>query len=330
MENLQNKEKILVIVGPTAVGKSALGVEIARKLGGEIISADSRQVYRGLDVGTGKITKREMRGVPHHLLDVASPKKQFSVAEYQTLAQKKIADILARGKLPIFCGGTGLYVDAALGRVAFPEVPPNLALREKFAEKSAPELFALLQRVAPERTRTIDPHNPRRLVRAIEIALWQNSLSGHVLEKLLSATARKRANFLARKFVSSEKHAPKKSFAEKTIWLGLTLPPNELKKRIIRRLFARIRKYKMINEARRLHKQGLSWKRMEELGLEYRYLSRYLRGRMTKKEMIETLQTEIWRYAKRQFVWFKRNTKIHWFAPSQKKEIFGMLTEMGL
>ena len=303
MENLHKKEKILVIVGPTAVGKSALAVEIARQFGGEIISADSRQVYRGLDVGTGKITKREMRGIPHHLIDVTRPKKQFSVAEYQTLAQDKITDILARGKLPVICGGTGLYVDAVLGRIVFPEVPPNLALREELAEKSAQELFALLQKVAPERARMIDRYNPRRLVRAIEITMGQNSS----------------------KYPCSARCTPKKSFAY--YWIGLTLPPNKLKKEIIRRLFARIRKYKMINEARKLHKQGLSWKRMEELGLEYRYLSRYLRGRMTKNEMIKKLETEIWRYAKRQMTWFKRNKEIKWFAPSQKQEIFAMLKD---
>ncbi len=288
-------QKVLVIVGPTATGKSALAVEIARKFDGEIISADSRQVYRGLDVGTGKIIKKEMRGIPHHLLDVASPKKQFSVAEYQTLAQNKIADILARGKLPIICGGTGLYVDAALGRAVFPEVPPNPALRAKLEQKSPEALFAMLQEIAPERARTIDRHNPRRLVRALEIA-----------------SAGSNNNISIRPY-------------DNVLWLGLTLPLDILKRKIHTRLLTRINKQDMISETRRLHAKGLSWKRMEALGLEYRYLSRYLRGRITKEEMTAKLQTEIYRYARRQMTWFKRNKEIRWFAPSQKKEIFATI-----
>ncbi|OHA19377.1 MAG: tRNA (adenosine(37)-N6)-dimethylallyltransferase MiaA [Candidatus Taylorbacteria bacterium RIFCSPHIGHO2_02_FULL_47_18] len=326
MRSERKKKKIIVVVGPTASGKSALAVTLARKFCGEVISADSRQVYKGLNVGTGKITKKEMRRVPHHLLDVAYPKKQFTAADYEKLARAKISEIFARGRLPIICGGTGHYIDAALGRVQIPDVPPNPALRKKLEKKSAPELFALLKTLNKHRAETIDSHNPRRLVRAIEIALADADKS------VLSASGGPPHS------IRIEWPRPHPSFSERlafvrslnVVWLGITLPPAELKKKISMRLFARIRRYKMIEEARRLHKRGLSWKRMESLGLEYRYLSRYLRGYMTKVEMIEKLQTEIYLYAKRQMTWFKRNKEIQWFLPSQKKQIFDMLEHEGL
>ncbi len=290
-----------MIVGPTAVGKSALAVRLARRFNGEVISADSRQVYRSLNIGTGKINKKEMHGIPHHLLDVASPRKQFSVAEYQTLAHEKISAIFSRGRVPIICGGTGLYVDAALGRITIPNVPPNHALRKKLEKKSAKGLFALLTRLDPHRAEKIDRQNPRRLIRAIEIAQALGSVPppqhSHILQNVRI--------------------------------IGLTLPPEKLKEKITIRLFARIRE-DMINEVRRLHNAGMSWKRLDELGLEYRLVSRYLRGLMTKAEMLKKLQTEIWRYAKRQMQWFRRNKEIRWFNPSQKTEIYAMLKYKGL
>ncbi|TSC57665.1 MAG: tRNA dimethylallyltransferase [Parcubacteria group bacterium Greene0416_79] len=286
-------ERIVVILGPTTVGKSALAVRLARRFRGEIISADSRQVYRGLDIGTGKMTKRERRGVPNHLLDVASPAQQFSVAKFQELARKKIKEIAARGKLPIVAGGSGLYINAILGILTLPAVHPNPTLRAKLARKSTEELFALLARMDPRRARRIDPKNPRRLIRAIEIA-----------EELGSVPPLR--------YSISPKFRP--------IWIGLTLPPETLKKKIVIRLFARMGEG-MEREVRRLHEKGLSWRRMEALGLEYRYVSRYLRGLLTKEAMIERLQTEIWRYAKRQMTWFRRNARIKWFRPNEHAAI---------
>ena len=159
------KAKILAIVGPTASGKSALAVHLAKKFGGEIISADSRQIYKGLDIGTGKITKKEMRGVRHHMLDVADSRKQFSVAEYKKLAEEKISKI----KFPIIVGGTGFYIDALTGRANFPNVPPNKGLRKKLSQKSVIELFKILKKKDPRRAETVDRHNKVRLVRALEI-----------------------------------------------------------------------------------------------------------------------------------------------------------------
>ena len=162
-------KKVIVILGQTATGKSCLAVKIAKKIKGEIISADSRQVYRGLDIGTGKITKKEMQGIPHYLLDVVSPKHKFSVAEYQKLAEEKIKEILAKDKTPIICGGTGFYVDAITKGTIFPKVPPSVKLRKKLEKKSTAELLKILKKIDKKRAETIDPKNKVRLVRAIEI-----------------------------------------------------------------------------------------------------------------------------------------------------------------
>lgn len=161
---------ILVILGPTASGKSDLAVQLAKQLNGEVVSADSRQVYKKLNIGTGKITKKEMRGVPHHLLDVVHFNRKFSAADYKKHGEKAIEKILKKGKLPIICGGTGLYIDTLLGAVSLPEVAPDLKLRKTLETKSTEELFTLLKKLDPKRAETIDAHNPRRLVRAIEIA----------------------------------------------------------------------------------------------------------------------------------------------------------------
>jgi tRNA dimethylallyltransferase len=274
-------QKVIAIVGPTASGKSSLGVFLAERLEGEIISADSRQVYKGLDIGTGKITKKETNGVPHHLLDVANPKRQFSVDDFVKLANKASSGILQNKRIPIVVGGTGLYVDALLGRVTYPNVPPNEKLRIRLEKKSVEELFAMLKKLNPQRTKTIEPHHKRRLIRAIEIAKYPGKL----------AVA-----------------AP---LEYKVLWLGLNPGAEKLKKNIHIRLFSRIREG-MIAEATKLHKAGLSYKRMEELGLEYRYLARLLQNKITKAEFLVELEREINKYAKRQMRWFKRNKDIVW------------------
>src|SRR3989344_8669425 len=170
--------KVVVILGPTATGKSALAVKLAKKLarhkwggfnGAEIISADSRQIYKGLDIGTGKITEKEMAGVPHHLLDVVTPKRRFTVVEYQTLAREKIAEIFSRGHLPIICGGTGFYISALVDGTVLPDVPPNPKLRAHLKKETSETLFNMLLKLDPRRAKTIDPKNSRRLIRAIEI-----------------------------------------------------------------------------------------------------------------------------------------------------------------
>ncbi|MBI5799025.1 MAG: tRNA (adenosine(37)-N6)-dimethylallyltransferase MiaA [Candidatus Yonathbacteria bacterium] len=283
---MQKKEKIIAVVGPTASGKSALAVEIARLVGGEIISADSRQVYTGLDIGTGKVTKREMKNVPHHLLDIMNPKHTMTVVQYELLATTAIKDILKRGKVPIICGGTGFYIGAVLTNDSFPLVTPNLGLRKKLEKLPVEELFKKLQKLDPVRAKNIDAQNPRRIIRAIEVA--------EVLGSVPARTAHQ------------ERYD--------TLYIGLTLPKEELGARITARLLARMRRG-MVAEARHLHNTGLSWKRMESLGLEYRFLARFLQNNISKEKMIELLEIVIRQYAKRQMVWFKRNKKIIWLDP---------------
>ena len=273
-------KKILVIVGPTASGKSDLAVRLARKLKGEIISADSRQVYKGLDVGSGKITRDEMKGVPHHLIDVADPKKTFTAAQFKKMAEEELRYIEGRGRLPIVVGGTGFYIDALTGAARLPEVPPNKKLREKLSTKTNDALFRELAKKDPRRAKTIDPNNKVRLIRALEIVA---ALGKVPVEK---SVADARFQFIG-------------------------LNPPDLDLRIRKRLRKRLPA--MIEEAKRLRKHGLSYKRMEELGLEYRYLARHLKGKMSKEEMVAQLETAIRHYAKRQMTWFKRNKKITWY-----------------
>ncbi len=291
---------MVVILGPTSSGKSDLAVELARKFGGEVISADSRQVYKGLNIGTGKITKKEMKGVKHHLLDVADPRKKFTAADFVRATNVTAVKIVAKGKIPIVCGGTGFYIDALLGDKQIPEVRPNLKLRKGLEKKSVEELFKILQKLDPERARNIDAKNPRRLVRAIEIC--------EALGKVPRAESRS-TNYEVCK-------------------IGIKIDEKELKERINKRLEKRL-KQGMIREAQNLHKKGLSYKRMRELGLEYRALADFLSRRLqsasqpkasgqkkiSKDEMLDRLQSEIWHYAKRQMTWFKRDKNIIWLPP---------------
>jgi tRNA dimethylallyltransferase len=272
--------KVVCIVGPTAVGKSDFAVNYALQNNGEIISADSRQVYIGLDIGTGKITKEEMKGIPHHMLDVISPKENFNVAMYKEMAEKLIEEIHNRGKLPIICGGTGFYIDALLNDITYPNVPHNEKLREELDQKSSVELFEILKSLDEEYANNLnnsERNNNFRLIRSIEII------------KELG------------KIPEIKKNESKYNIE----WIKLSLPNEELRKRIHDRLIKRI-DAGMIDEVKNLNGNGLSYQRMEELGLEYRYISRYLKGLISKEEMIIKLETEIWRYAKRQILWFSR------------------------
>lgn len=276
--------KVIAVVGQTASGKSSLGIYLAQKLRGEVISADSRQVYKGLDIGTGKVTKKEMAGVPHHLLSVVSPTKQFTVDAFVKKSERALDLIYQVKKIPIVVGGTGLYTDILLGRMSYARVVPNATLRAQLEQRTTEQLFRQLQKLDPARAKTIEPRHKRRIIRAIEIA------------KTIG------------------KNPPQKPEQKyEVLWLGLSLPPAKLQKNIHIRLFSRIR-VGMIAEAKRLHKAGLSYKRMEELGLEYRYLARLLQGTLTQQEFEQQLEREINRYAKRQARWFKRNKDITWVS----------------
>jgi len=279
-------QQLIVIAGPTASGKTGLAIRLARKFNGEVISADSRQVYTGLDLGTGKVTKKETLGVPHHLLNVASPSRQFTAVQFQKLARKKLMEIWKRGRLPIICGGTGLYIDALVYNRQFPAVRPDPKLRRKLSKKSAAQLFKILKKMDPERAKTIDPQNPRRLVRALEIL--------YATKKPITPLSEKSSAYAA-------------------LWLGLNPAREKLRRNIHKRLLSRFRQG-MIAEVKRLKERGVSSKRLEALGLEYRYINRYLERKMTREQLVKELEHAIWQYAKRQMTWFRRNSEIHWIA----------------
>ena len=286
---MKDLPKILVILGPTASGKSDLAVKLAKKFSGEVISADSRQVYKGLDIGSGKITKKEMLGVPHYLLDVMSPKKIFSVAQYKKLADKVIKNILKRGKLPIICGGTGFYIDSVTQNIILPEVKPNNELRKKLEKMSLEKLQTKLTKFDPERAKKIDLKNKVRLIRAIEIATALGS-------------------------VPKIKVNPE----YETLYIGLNWQKDKLAERILKRLKKRM-KEGMVEEVESLHKDGLSWKRLESLGLEYKNLALYLQKKISEKELLKNIYVESIQYSNRQMTWFKRNKDIHWLEPEKSK-----------
>jgi len=277
--------KIIVILGPTASGKSDLAIKLAKKFDGEIISADSRQIYRGMDLGTGKIAKAEQRLVKHHMLDIISPKTNFSVAQFKKKAEKIIEDILKRNKLPIICGGTGFWTSAVVDNKTFPEVKPNFKLREKLGKLSTENLYKKLQKLDLERAKNIDAKNKVRLIRAIEIC------------KELGSVPNTKYNILDIKY--------------QFLQIGIDIPKEKLHKNIKLRLEKRWRSG-MIKEVERLHKDGVSWKRLEMFGLEYRYISQFLQNKISKTEMKEKLFQESKNYAKRQMTWFKKDKRINW------------------
>lgn len=283
--------KLLIVCGPTATGKSDLAVELALAFNGEVISADSRQVYKGLDIGAGKITAKEMKGIPHHLLDVIDPKKTYTVERFRTDGKKAIDEILGRGKFPIICGGTGFYIDALVFDEEFPAVPPNPKLRAALAKKTPAALMKMIAKLDPKRAKSLDTHNKVRIIRAIEIA------------KALGEVPK-----------------VKRKTRYETLCIGLTTDRETLRKRIHDRLLKRI-DAGMIGEIKKLRKKGVSWKRLHSFGLEYRHVALFLQKKVTKEEMLERLEIEIAQFAKRQMTWFKRNEKIEWFDPKDTKKV---------
>ncbi len=298
--------KLIVILGPTASGKSALGVQLALRLrsgqakkkfgihGAEIISADSRQVYKGLDIGSGKITKREMKGIPHHLLNVASPKRRFTVSQYRRLAMKAMASITRRRKLPILVGGSPLYIYALTDGWVIPEVRPNAKLRKQLERLTIAQLLRKLQKLDPHRAKTIEQKNKRRLIRALEIVISTG------------------------KPVPSLKYDP---LPYPVLFLGISRSHSALQKRIKSR-FLDILKRGFLSEIKDLRKQGLSWNRIENFGLEYRQASQYLQGNISKQEMIEQAIRATEDFARRQMTWFKKDQRIRWIEGIREAESF--------
>ena len=275
--------KLIVILGTTACGKSGLGVALAKRVGGEIVSADSRQVYRGLDLGTGKVTAEEMDGMPHHLLDVVEPNESYSVAQFQRDAYEAIDGILSRGKVPILVGGTGLYVRSVTEGYTFRDARPDPALRAELEEKSADELYALFREKTGRTLSGGEEKNHQRLVRT--------------LEKLLSGEE-----------LSDAPRSPR----YQCLLLGVNYPREVVCRRIDERLHRRI-DAGMIDEVARLREAGATDAFLDALGLEYRYILRYLTGEIPSLDALaDELGRAIKRFAKRQVVWFKKDRDVLW------------------
>ena len=284
--------KLITILGPTASGKSELAIKLAKKFNGEIVSADSRQVYKSLDIGTGKVTKKEMKGIPHHLLDVASPKRRFTVAQYRKLALKAINKIQKKNKIPILCGGTGFYIQAVVNGIIIPEVKPDWRLRSNLNKFPVEELYKILKKLDPRRAKTIEKKNPRRLIRAIEIV------------------------------IKTKKPVPpfkKQPLPYPVLIIGIKKSLEELKK-IIEKRFLKWLRQGLIKEVKNLKKSGLSWKKIEDFGIHYRVIAQYLQNKINYKEMIENSLKELRNYAKRQMTWFKRDKRIIWVKNYKEAE----------
>ena len=282
---------LIVILGPTASGKTRLAARLAAGISAELISADSRQVYRGMDIGTGKDLAEYVvdgKPVPYHLIDVAEPGHLFSVFEFQQRFYECFREITRRGRMPLVVGGTGLYIESILREYRMLPVPENASLREELVRQGMEELAARLLRLNPTLHNTTDLTGRERLIRAIEIA------------------------------EHSSKHLSKEGMERPDIMplvIGVRWDRTVLRERITKRLKERLEQG-MIEEVQRLHDSGIPWERLDEMGLEYRYVSLFLQGKLTYEEMFKTLNIRIHQFAKRQETWFRgmerRGIKIHW------------------
>lgn len=273
--------KLIVISGPTACGKSSLGVTLAQQFHGEIVSADSRQIYRGLDLGTGKITTQEMEGVPHHLLDIIDPNQSYSVAQFQQDAVTAIHQIIARGKVPFLVGGTGLYIRAVVEGFSFSDSTPDPTLRAQLERRTAQELYQTFQELTGLTLNESEQWNHQRLIRGVE--------------KAMAGT------------YGETPSAPLFGVLQ----LGVSFPRETICQRIDQRLLLRIEQG-MIEEVATLRAQGATDEFLEGLGLEYRYIRRYLDGELpTQEALVDELGRAIKRFAKRQTQWFSKDN-IHW------------------
>jgi tRNA dimethylallyltransferase len=275
---------LLVVLGPTASGKTRLGVQLAKALGGEVISADSRQVYRGMDIGTGK-DLAEYGDIPHHLIDIVNPGDEFSLFEFQSLFFEVFAAVRERGNLPVLVGGTGMYLQAVLQGYRLVETPPNIPLRRELADLSMAALADRLKGSASRLHNTTDLLERERLLRAIEIAEYERE------------------------------HRPEPIPEMKPLILGIRWEREALRQRITVRLRERLAQG-MIEEVERLHQQGVPWKTLEFYGLEYRFIARLLKGELNRNDMLQKLGSAIHDFAKRQETWFRRMERsgivIHW------------------
>ena len=309
-----NKKTCLVVLGPTATGKTALAVALADKFGAEIVSADSRQVYRGLDIGSGKDLNEfafqrqdgTISNVPYHLIDITDLKTEYSVFNYQKDAYKALNDITARGKTAVLAGGTGMYLDAVLRGYDMIDVPTNVSLRNSLNGVPEEELAKRLIALKGEVHNTTDLTERHRLIRAIEIAEYEKSAEAKAVRAAMPP--RPELDYFV---------------------IGLSFPRTRLRDGIKKRLLARLDEG-MLDEVKRLHEEGSAWERLERLGLEYRFCSEYLQGKFeTYQAFVDKLYIAIGQFAKRQETWFRgmerKGCKINWLDTDEnttKDEVF--------
>ena len=283
--------KIIVVAGPTASGKTALSVKIAKELGGEIVSCDSMQIYKGIDIGTAKPSLEERCGVPHHMIDIISPDEKYNVVSYKRDAEAAIDDILKRGRVPVLAGGTGLYMDSVLSNTAFSENSSFSVARERleklFEEKGREYIFEMLEKIDPEAAEKIHPNNTRRVIRALEIY----ETTGKTLTQ---------ANI--------ESKRPEKY---ESLVIGLMWDRETLYERINERV-ERMMAEGLLKEVETLRKKGMKAEYTSMQAIGYKELFEYFEGNCTLEEAKEKIKQESRRYAKRQMTWLKRNKKINW------------------
>jgi len=292
---------LIAIVGPTAMGKSALAIHLAQVLGGEIINADSRQVFRGMDIGTAKPGPEARALVPHHLIDVVDPDQDFTLAHYQEMAIKAIADIQRRGRLALLVGGSGLYVRALVGGFRIPHVTPDAELRRNMAERAAREgymvLYEELRGVDPTAAQRIDPRNVRRVIRALEVF----HATGLPLSQLRSSSP----------FLPSYH----------TLTIGLTTARVDLYQRIDSRVDSMMEQG-LVQEVEGLLKRGYSLDLSAMSGLGYKQIGQYLQGELSLAEAVQRIKYDTHRFARRQYAWFRpKDEAIHWFDARDRVEV---------
>ncbi len=293
MEAKKVKDKLVVVLGPTACGKTKIGVALAQKFNGEIISADSRQVYQGMDIGTGK-DLQDYHGVAYHLIDIAKPQEQVTLKHWQELAFQKIRELNNRAKLPLLVGGTGLYLNSIIDGYILKDQEVNQKLRKYLNKLSLKTLQNKLRKIDQKAFQKIDLNNARRIIRAIEMAKNNSSLT----------------------------EVQQKKPDLDILVLGIKFDRNEIYQRIDNRLKYRLEKEALISEVQQLHHQGVSWKRLDDFGLEYRWIAKYLRKEIDKNELFIKLSQAIHHFAKRQLTWFKKRKDVVWIKNvKEAKEI---------
>ena len=306
-ETQAGNRPLLIITGPTAVGKTALSIQAAKALNGEVVSADSMQVYRHMDIGSAKVTREEMDGVPHHLIDVLDPWEPFSVAVFQKLARDAVEDILSRGHLPIIAGGTGFYIQALLYDIDFQETEENTALRLELErlgeEKGAEYLHQMLAEFDPESAAAIHANNRKRVIRAIEYyRLTGEKISRHNEEER------------------------KKSSPYRFLYYVVTMDRAALYERIDRRVDLMIERG-LVEEVRRLKEMGCTRDMVSMQGLGYKEILDYLDGTCTLDEAVYVMKRDTRHFAKRQLTWFRRERDTRWLAQEDYNYDSGRMLE---